>query len=106
MLTYDLVTDPNAIATQMRAIVQHVPADAAKLIDEQMNTVVIAATGKKGLGLELALVLVLFGAMKGAGAVAIALHVTYNVTEDRSFIHSTLINAAVTIGAVLVAGNT
>ncbi|QYE33114.1 hypothetical protein KZX46_03040 (plasmid) [Polymorphobacter sp. PAMC 29334] len=104
MLTYDLVTDPNAIATQMPAIVQHVPADAAKLIDEQMNTVVIAATGKKGLAPEL--VLVLYGAMKGAGAVAIALHVTYNVTEDRSFIRSTLINAAVTIGAVLVAGNT
>ncbi|QYE36434.1 YihY/virulence factor BrkB family protein [Polymorphobacter sp. PAMC 29334] len=103
VLTYGLVTDPGEVATQMRAIVQHVPADAAKLIDEQLTGVVASATGKKGLGLALALVLALYGAMKGAGAVVIALNVAYEAPENRSFVRTTLVNAAVTIGAVLVA---
>ncbi len=103
VLTYGLVTDPGEVATQMRAIVQHVPADAAKLIDEQLTSVVTTATGKKGIGLALALVLAIYGAMKGAGAVVTALNVAYEVTEDRGFIRTTLVNAAVTVGAVLVA---
>ncbi|MGI4880274.1 MAG: YihY/virulence factor BrkB family protein [Janthinobacterium lividum] len=103
VLTYGLVTAPGEVATQMRAIVQHVPADAAKLIDDQLTSVVQTATGKKGLGLALALVLALYGAMKGAGAVVTALNVAYEVKEDRSFVRTTMVNAAVTIGAVVVA---
>ena len=48
VLTYGLVTDPGEVATQMRAIVQHVPAEAAKLIDDQLDSVVTTATGKEG----------------------------------------------------------
>ena len=103
VLTYGLVTDPGEVATQMRAIVQHVPADAAKLIEDQLTNVVTTATSKKGLGLALALVLALYGAMKGAGAVVTALNVAYEVPEDRSFVRTTAVNAAVTVGAVLVA---
>ncbi|MGI4880995.1 MAG: YhjD/YihY/BrkB family envelope integrity protein, partial [Janthinobacterium lividum] len=75
VLSYGLFTDPGEVATQMRAIVQHVPADAAKLIDEQLTSVVHTATGKKGFGLILALLLAVYGAMKGAGAVVTALNV-------------------------------
>lgn len=103
VLTYGLVTDPGEVATQMRGIVQHVPAEAAKLIDDQLTSVVKTATGKKGLGLALALVLAIYGAMKGAGAIITALNVAYEVPEDRGFFRTTLISAAVTLGAILVA---
>jgi membrane protein len=103
VLTYGLVTDPGEVATQMRAIVQHVPADAAKLINEQLTSVVTTATGKKGMGLALALVLALYGAMKGAAAVVTALNVAYEVPETRSFVRKTLVSAAVTAGTVVVA---
>jgi len=103
VLTYGLVTDPGEVAQQMRAIVQHVPADAAKLIDTQLTSVVQTATGKKGWGLMLALVLAFYGAMKGAGAVVTALNVAYEVPETRSFVKTTLVAAGVTAGAVLVA---
>ncbi|WP_174298468.1 YihY/virulence factor BrkB family protein [Sphingomonas bacterium] len=102
VMTYGLVTDPGDVASQMRAIVQHVPADAAKLIGDQLTSVVTTATGKKGLGLAVALVLALYGAMKGAGAVVTALNVAYEVPDDRGFVGATLINAAVTAVAVLV----
>ena len=103
VLSYGLVTDPGEVATQMRAIVQHVPADAAKLIDEQLTSVVHTAAGKKGLGLVLALLLAVYGAMKGAGAVVTALDVAYEVRDDRSFVKKTLVNAGVTLGALVVA---
>ncbi|UAJ12278.1 YihY/virulence factor BrkB family protein [Glacieibacterium megasporae] len=103
VLTYGLITDPGEVATQMRAIVQHVPADAAKLIDAQLTGIVTTATGKKGLGLAIALLLAIYGAMKGAGAVVTALNVAYEVPEERSFVRTTLVNVAVTVGAILVA---
>ncbi len=103
VLSYGLFTDPGEVATQMRAIVQHVPADAAKLIDEQLTSVVHTAAGKKGFGLVLALLLAVYGAMKGAGAVVTALNVAYEVHDDRSFVKTTMINAGVTVGALMVA---
>lgn len=103
VLTYGLVVDPGEVAKQMRAIVQHIPAEAAKLIDGQLTDVVQTATGKKGAGLALALVLALYGAMKGAAAVVTALNVAYEVPENRSFIRKTLLNLVVTAGALLVA---
>ena len=102
VLTYGLVVEPSDIPRHMRAIVQHVPADAAKLIDEQLNNVVKTATGKKGFGLLLALVLALYGAMKGAGAVVTALNVAYEEDETRGWFKTTLVSAVVTVGAVLV----
>ncbi|MGI4878284.1 MAG: YhjD/YihY/BrkB family envelope integrity protein, partial [Janthinobacterium lividum] len=61
------------------------------------------ATGKKGFGLILALLLAVYGAMKGAGAVVTALNVAYEVPDDRSFVKKTMINAGVTVGALVVA---
>lgn len=75
VLTYGLVVDPRDLAKHMQTITALVPADAARLIDEQLGNVVETAAGKKGVGLALALLLALYGAMKGAGAVVIALNV-------------------------------
>ena len=102
VLTYGLVVDPGELAGHMTAITKLVPSDAAHLIDEQLTAVVKTATGKKGLGLLLALALALYGALKGAGAVVTALNVAYEEEETRGFVKTTLINAAVTVGAVLV----
>jgi len=87
----------------MHAVTTMVPADAAKLIDQQLDDIVKTATTKKGFGLLLALLLSLYGAMKGAGAVVTALNVAYEVEEKRGFIRSTLTSLGVTVGAVLVA---
>lgn len=103
VLIYGLVVDPAEVVKHMHAVTTMVPADAAKLIDAQLDDIVKTATSKKGLGLLLAAGLSLYGAMKGAGAVVIALNVAYEVPEDRGFVKTTLINAAVTLGAVLVA---
>ncbi len=103
VLTYGLVVPPSDVGKQMEAISGALPADAAKLINEQLASIVTTAASKKGWGLLLALLLAFYGAMKGATAIVTALNVAYNEHETRSFIKTTLIAAAVTLGAVLVA---
>ena len=103
VLTYGLVVDPHDLAEHMHAITSMVPSEAAKLIDEQLVNVVTAATGKKGLGLALALLLALYGAMKGAGAIVTALNIVYEERETRRLIKLYLVQAAITGAAVLLA---
>lgn len=103
VLAYGLFVDPADIARHMHAVTTMVPADAARLIDGQLAAVASTAAGKKGFGLMIALVLALYGAMKGAGAVVIALNVAYEQPETRGFVGTTLVNAAITVGAVVVA---
>ncbi len=103
VLAYGLFVDPADIAGHMRAIMSMVPTDAAKLIDEQLAATVETESGKKGFGLLLALLLALYGAMKGAGAIVIALNVAYEEKETRGIVKSTLVNAGITVGAVAVA---
>lgn len=100
VLAYGLFVDPADVARHMRGITAMVPSDAAKLIDDQLAAVVTTAAGKKGFGLLLALVLALYGAMKGAGAVVTALNVAYEQPETRGLIRTTLLNAGITVGAV------
>ncbi|WCT73877.1 YihY/virulence factor BrkB family protein [Sphingomonas naphthae] len=102
VMTYGLVADPANVAKHMQTIIELVPADAAKLIYQQLIDVTTAAAGKKGLGLLIALVLSLYGATRAAGGIIMALNVIYEQPERRSFIWTTLLTFAITIGAVLV----
>jgi len=103
VLAYGLFVDPAEVARHMHALGAMLPADAAKLIDKQLADIVATASGKKGFGLLLALLLSLYGAMKGAGAVVTALNVAYEEEETRGLLGTSLLNAAITVGAVAVA---
>jgi membrane protein len=103
VLSYGLVADPATVVANVRSLTSVVPAEAAKLIGEQLLNVVTTSSDKKGLGLLLALMLALYGAMKGAGAVVTALNVAYEEKETRGFLRLNLVNLAITVGAVLLA---
>ena len=102
VMTYGLVADPANVARHMQTIIELVPADAARLIYQQLMDVTTAAAGKKGLGLLIALLLSLYGATRAAGGVIMALNVVYEQPERRSFIRTTLLTFVITIGAVLI----
>ncbi|HEX8533329.1 MAG TPA: YihY/virulence factor BrkB family protein [Allosphingosinicella sp.] len=101
VLVYGLVAEPSSVVQHMQAMTAMMPADAAKIIGEQLLTVSQTAAGKKGLGLLVALLLSIYGAMRGSSAIVTALNVVYNVEEGRGFIRTTLIAVALTIGALL-----
>lgn len=102
IMTYGLVADPASIATHMKTIIDLVPADAARLIYEQLVSVTTTAASKKGLGLLLALAVALYGATRASGAIMAALNVIYEQVERRSFIVTTAISFAIIVAAVFV----
>lgn len=103
IMTYGLIADPSKIADDMRTVIDLVPRDAAKLIYDQLLSLSQTAAGKKGLALAIALLISIYGAMRAASGIMMALNVIYEQAEKRSLIRTTLISAVITIGAVFVA---
>ncbi len=101
VLTYGLVADPAQVQSHILSLAQTLPQSAAELIGEQLRNVADGSSGKKGLGLLLALGIALFGARNGAGAAITALNIAYDEDETRGFIKLNLIALAMTVGAVL-----
>ena len=103
VLSYGLVAEPKTVVANMQALTSVMPADAAKLVGEQLMNVVKTSGGKKGLGLLLALGVALFGARNAAGSIVTALNVAYEEKEKRGFIAVNLLSLAITVAGVLVA---
>ena len=79
------------------------PADAAKLVGQQLLSVVQTSGGKKGLGLLLALAIALFGARNAAGSVITALNIAYEEEETRGLIKVNALALAITAAAIVLA---
>ncbi len=103
VLLYGIVAEPQTVMRDMMQLTSVMPADAAKLVGEQLMNVVKTSDGKKGFGLLLALALALFGARNGAGAVITALNIAYEEKETRGFVKVNLLALAMTATAVVVA---
>ena len=100
VLVYGMLAEPQSVVQHMQALTALMPADAARIIGEQLMSVTTTASSKKGLGLLIALLLSIYGAMRGASSIITALNIVYNVKESRSFVRATLLAAALTLGAV------
>lgn len=103
VMTYGLIADPSTIADHMRAVIGLVPKDAAKLILDQILSLVTTASTKKGIGLLVALLVSLYGATRASGAIMSALNVVYEQPERRGIVRTTLISFVMILGSVLVA---
>jgi membrane protein len=104
VLTYGLFASPETVVRQAQGLTSVLPADAARLIGEQLMNVVQTSGGKKGFGLLAALAVAFWGARNAAGSVVTALNIAYEEEEKRGFVKTTLLALAITAGAVLLAG--
>jgi membrane protein len=100
VLVYGIVAEPQSVVQHMQALTALMPADAARMIGEQLMSVTQTASSKKGLGLLIALLLSIYGAMRGANSIITALNIVYEVRETRSFLRATMVAATLTVGAV------
>lgn len=93
VLTYGLVASPATVLKNMQSLTNVMPADVARLVGEQLMNVVQSSSGKKGLGLLLAIGVALFGARNAAGAIITALNIAYEEEEKRGFIKKRTLRA-------------
>lgn len=103
VLTYGLVASPATVLKNMQSLTSVMPSDVAKLVGEQLLNVVQSSSGKKGLGLLLAIGIALFGARNAAGAIITSLNIAYEEEEKRGFIKVTLLALGITAAAVVAA---
>lgn len=101
VLTYGLVAEPSSVVSHVQALTAAMPADAATIIGDQLQSIVTEAGSKKGIGLLIAIALSLYGAMKGAAAIVTATNIVWDVEDTRSFVKRTALNLILTVGAVL-----
>ena len=103
VLVYGLVADTATVVANIRALFNVLPDDAARVIGDQLATVVNTSEGKQGFGLVIALGIALYGGTKGASSIVTALNIAYEEKETRGFIALNLLAFAITGGAVLLA---
>lgn len=103
VMTYGLFADPATVTSHMATLFELLPADAAKLISDQLISVATTAASKAGLGLGVALVLSVYGAMRASSALIQALNVIYEEEESRNILKTTALSAMLTLGAVFAA---
>ncbi|WP_235512327.1 MULTISPECIES: YihY/virulence factor BrkB family protein [unclassified Sphingomonas] len=103
VMTYGLVADPSTVSRHMETIFELVPADAARLISDQLIAVVTTASSQAGFGLAIALLLSIYGAMRAASAIIQALNVIYEEEDERNIITTTLLSAMITVAAIFAA---
>ncbi|MGW8280006.1 YihY/virulence factor BrkB family protein [Sphingomonas aurantiaca] len=103
VLIYGLVADTATVVANIRALFNVLPDDAARVIADQLATVVGTSEGKKGFGLVVALGIALYGGTKGASSIVTALNIAYEERETRGFIRLNLLALAITAGAVVLA---
>jgi membrane protein len=101
VMSYGLVADPATVASHMRTIIDLVPADAARLIYEQLVSLTSSAASRKGLGLLLALTVAIYGASRASTAMITALNVIYEQRDERGIIRGAGISAVLIIGAIV-----
>jgi membrane protein len=102
LLTYGLIADPATVAEHIRTLARTLPREAAAIIADQLQAITGDKEASRGLGLLLAIGLAFYGASKGAGATVTALNIAYEVKETRSFIRSTALALAMTVGLAIM----
>ncbi|PCG08405.1 ribonuclease BN [Sphingomonas ginsenosidimutans] len=102
VLSYGLIADAQTVQANIRTLFDLLPADAARLIGQQMDMVVSGSEGKKGLGLVIALAIAIYGGSRAATAMMTALNVAYEAKEKRNYLVWMLTAFAVVAGGVVL----
>ena len=103
VLTYGLAADPQSVFKTMRSLTAVLPVDVARLIGDQLMSIVQTSGSKKGMGLLIALAVALWGARNAATSVILAINMAYEVEETRTTVRINLLALALTAGGVAMA---
>lgn len=102
VMIYGLAADPADAALHAQALLRLLPTDVALFIGEQLTILSRASHTRTALGLALAILLALYGAMRAATSIIAALNAAYDQHETRSFLRTSLLSFFFTAGAALL----
>lgn len=103
VLLYGVFADPADVARHINTLMHVLPVEVAEIIGDQLKALTETPVSRTTLGLIVAIFLALYGAMRGATSLISALNIIYDERETRSFVRTTGLSFAFTLGAVLIA---
>ena len=98
---YALVTDPANLQEHINSVQVVLPAEAAQLVNQQLQRIVESHPGGPGWGLVLGIILALWSAAKGMSALIAALNVAYDEAERRGFLKLNALALSLTLAGML-----
>ncbi len=103
VLIYGLVGDPQTVAGSINLLRGIAPPEVLTILQDQLLTIVTGSKAATGIGLILAFLVSIYGAMRAATAMMAALNIIYEEHETRTIFRSTAVAASITVGMVVVA---
>jgi membrane protein len=103
VLLYGLVGDPQTVAQSIDLLKGVVPPEVLKILQDQLLAIVTSSKAAQGLGLVIAILVSIYGAMRAATAMIAALNIIYEEHETRNIFRKTAVAAGITVGMVVVA---
>jgi len=100
---WGLLFDPQQLASQIEAVSDALPEDAAGIVIDQARAVAAYAGTGVSLAAIFGILLALYGASRGMQALIEGLNIVYDETEKRGFIKLYLLIFALTLGLIVTA---
>jgi membrane protein len=98
---YGLVADPAAIEQHLASLAGVLPAEALKLISDQVHALVSAPPGKLGIGLVVSLALAIWSATSGTSTLMQTLTIAYEQDDARGLLQFYAVAIGLTLGLIV-----
>jgi membrane protein len=101
VLIYGLFSSPASVTQDMQPFFSILPPDAAKLLQDQLQSLAAPANVKLGLGAVLSALLAFWSARQGIAAIITATNIAYYERERRGFLTQVALSLGFTLSAVI-----
>ncbi|MGY1719704.1 YihY/virulence factor BrkB family protein [Blastococcus sp. SYSU DS0552] len=98
---YGLVVTPEQAAAQVESFTAGLPAEAQRLIEDQVTAVTANAGGALTLSLVLSILAALWSASGGVNNLVKAVNIAYDEVETRNFVKLRALSLVLTLGAIV-----
>ena len=99
---YGFIADPGTVAKQAGTLVRLMPAEASKLLVDQLQEISTADGAAAGIGAAIAIVISFWSAANGTKALLAGLNIAYDERERRGFIRVNLVAMTLTVGFIVM----
>ena len=94
--------DPQSAVEQAETVTSSLPEDAAGVVGEQLQSIAASAPAALGLGAVVSILLALWSASGGMGAMIKSINIAYDEGDERGFVKGKALALGLTVGAFVV----
>jgi membrane protein len=99
---YGMFASPGDVATDLGPFLSILPADAAKLLTDQLQILTTPKNHTLGFGAVVATIVALWNSRQGMAALMTATNIAYNQREQRGFLRQTALSIGFSVGAMFI----